>query len=227
MAKSFLFITPLTPSRLLTPLRKLLFEEYLKALKAQSYSNWNALLIGEENRSDGKIQYVSVKAESKEIKLIFAKEYVITMDPKPDYIIRLDDDDLINPDLLSHISGIEFDCYADQFHTFYDIMSGKISSQKRSFLPNTCVHKYIHAMAETGPEKIPLLQNDHSMWITYYKDKRLIYTPRAFPVYLRVLSPTTVTNGIYDRSGTVAEIYGNARENASRIQTESDIDRTK
>ncbi len=77
MSKRFLFIVPLTPKRLLTPLRNLLFEQFLNAMRNQSYSNWEAILIGEENKDDGNIKYVSLLAESKEIKLIFAKEYIL------------------------------------------------------------------------------------------------------------------------------------------------------
>lgn len=154
MSKRFLFITPLTPKRLLTPLRILLFEQFLSALHNQTYKNWEALLIGKEDKLDGNIKYVSLKAESKEIKLIFAKEYILNLKDKPDYIIRIDDDDLINPFILDRVSKSDFDCFADSYHSFYDLTSGMISLQKRDWFANTVIHKYQHAMKEIEEAKM-------------------------------------------------------------------------
>lgn len=194
MSKRFLFITPLTPKHLLTPLRELLFNQFLFALNNQSYPNWEAILIGDEEKTEGKIKYLKVQALSKEIKLIFAKEYILNLKEKPDYIIRIDDDDIINPFVLEKISGLEFDCYADNYHAFYDIVSGKISQQNRPWLANTVIHKYEHAMIEYGVDKTPLFLCDHSKsWHDYYKDKKVIFSSKKHPIYLRVLSPTSIT----------------------------------
>lgn len=224
--KRFLFITPLTPSKLLTPLRSMLFHEFLRGLNDQTYTNWQALLIGEEEKKEGNITYAKIKAESKEIKLIYAKEYILNMKVKPDYIIRIDDDDVINPHLLEKLSKIDFDCYADKFHSFYNIVSGKVCQKEKNWLANTVVHKFEHAMAEIGEDKLPLLTCDHSKeWYTYYKDRDLIFAPKKHPVYLRILSPTTVTSGIHNSTTVgVHDKYEEFKSKVIKMKVESDID---
>ena len=224
MDKSFLFITPLTPKRLITPLRILLFEQFIKSLQNQSYKNWEALLIGEEDRVDGNMKYISLKAESKEIKLIFAKEYILNLKTKPDYIIRIDDDDLINPFILERVALLNFDCYSDSHHAFYDLVSSRISLQKRSWFANTVIHKYEHAMILIGEDQIPLIQCDHSkIWHLFYKDKTVIYSERSAPIYLRVLSPTTVTSGIHAINKNIEEKYDDFKLNIVKLRATDDI----
>jgi hypothetical protein len=224
--KKFLFVTPLTPSKLLTPLRSKLYLEFIRSLNNQSYAHWQALLIGEEEKQDGNITYAKVKAESKEIKLIFAKEFIFGMDKKPDYIIRIDDDDVINPRLLERLSNMDFDCYADKFHTFYDVSSGKICQKEKGWLANTVVHKFEHSMAEIGEDKLPLLNCDHGKeWYSYYKDRKLVFAPKNHPVYLRVLSPTTVTSGIHNSTiVTIHDKYEEFKSKVVNLKKESDID---
>ena len=228
MNKKFLFVTPLTPKAFLTPLRKSLFEQFIESLKKQTYSNWEALLLGEESRIDGKIKYLSLGAESKEIKLIFAREYILNLPEKPDYIIRIDDDDIINPNILMRVSTLSFDCFADMYHAFYDLTTGKISLQKRSWMANTVIHKYEHAMCELNEDKMSLIQCDHSKdWIKYYENKKIIYADRKSPVYLRILSPTTVTSGIYGMNKSVSEKYTDFKNNIVKLKTKGDIDFTQ
>lgn len=195
---TYLIITPLTPSAMLSPLRKELFELYLEALKKQEYPHWSALLIGEEDKTDGNIRYVKAPASgvTKFHKLVFAADYIRALPEKPNYVIRLDDDDLISANLLQSLSGFEFDCFADKKHTFYDILSGQIAQQDRNWLANTVVHKTEHALSFFGSEQYPLLASDHSTtWLQYYKDKVIKYTSPEKPVYLRILSPTSITAG--------------------------------
>jgi hypothetical protein len=228
MGKSFLFVTPLTPSHLLTPLRKILFGHFLNSLKTQNYEKWQVLLIGEEEKVEGNLIWTKIKAGSKELKLAFAKEYILSMDVKPDYVIRMDDDDVINPNLLKNISQMSFDCYADAHHTFYDIVGAKVSQQHRSWLANTVVHKYQHAFTTIGKDSLPLLQADHSKdWTNYYKDKDLRFAPKGSPVYLRVLSPTTVTSGIFNSDTSekkLSEVYGDFMAKAANYKNAGDFD---
>lgn len=223
--KKFLFITPLTPTKLLTPLRKMLFQEFIRALNNQKYSNWQALLIGEEEKQEGNIVYAKIKAESKEIKLIFAKEYILNMDVKPDYIVRIDDDDVINPNLLEQLSKQDFDCYADKYHTFYDVVSGKICQSEKGWLANTVIHKLQHALTEIGEDKLALFTCDHSKeWLRYYKDRNLVFAPKNHPVYLRVLSPTTVTSGIHDiKNNSIYDRYEEFKSKVIKLKNRSDI----
>lgn len=227
MSKRFLFITPLTPKRILTPLRSLLFEQYINALKKQSYTNWEAILIGEEDNVDGNIKYLSVKAESKEIKLIFAKEYILSLKIKPDYIIRIDDDDVINPFVLERIADLDFDCYVDAHHAFYDLTTGMISLQKREWFANTVIHKYEHAMKEMEEDQIPLIQCDHSKaWVNFYKNKKILFADKRSPIYLRILSPTTVTSGIHGNNKSTLEKYDDFKSNVVKLRSLEDVDFT-
>jgi hypothetical protein len=198
--KSFLFIVPLTPSDYLTPLRKELFDLFLAALNGQKYKNWQALLVGEEDRTEGNMVYKKITGRSKEVKLMFAHEYISSLADKPDYIIRIDDDDLISPDVLQYVSdsAVDFDCMADKFHCYYDIVSGKICQVKNTWLPNTVIHKTEHALSKFGRDNIPLMLLDHSKdWMEYYSTKKIAWAEKNAPVYLRVMSPTTGTSNMH------------------------------
>ncbi len=193
--KKFIFITTLTPEQFLTPLRKSLFELYLQALQKQSYTNWEAILIGEFAKKDQNITYLRSEAVTKSDKLKVAFEYLSQLEIKPDYIIRLDDDDLISPDLLTRISTLDFDCYSDQYHSYYDITTASTSQQLRHWLPNTIIHKFEHGMAPYGESQLSLFMHDHSQaWHVYYADKKIVWAPKKHPVYLRIISPTTITS---------------------------------
>src|SRR4051812_13632626 len=105
--KKFLIIVPLTPARLLTPIRKKLFEVFLQNLQRVEYDDWQAILIGEQEGNTGKIKYKKIGAESKELKLVFARELMRDLKIKPDYVLRLDDDDLINPTIFKQLSNFD------------------------------------------------------------------------------------------------------------------------
>ena len=201
--KSFLFIIPLTPQSYLTPLRKELFSLFLSALKQQTYENWEVLLLGEEEKKDGKFTYIRTEAVTKEDKFLVAIDYLKSLKIKPDYIIRIDDDDLISPNVLKRASKLYFDCYSDRYHTFYDMSTGKISQSRREWLPNTVIHKFEHALANVRNSNEMLVDNnnfsliglDHNIyWEKYYRDKKILWSEIENPVYLRILSPTSITN---------------------------------
>lgn len=203
--KSFLFIVPLTPARFLTPLRKELFSLFLSSLKNQTYDNWEAFLFGEEEKTEGKIKFIKTQAITKGDKFLFAIEYIKSLKSPPDYIIRIDDDDLISPNVLTQVSNLDFDCYADKYHAFYDITSGKTSLSKRGWLPNTVIHKFEHVFVQVrksnevlvGNDNFSLLGLDHDVyWANYYQDKKILWSDKDHPVYLRILSPTSITSNI-------------------------------
>jgi len=205
--KKFLFITPLTPSRFLTPLRKELFLLFLNALKNQTYDNWEALLFGEEEKIDGKIKFIKTNALSKADKFLVAIEYLKSITRKPDYIIRIDDDDLISPNILHYVSQFNFDCYADKYHAFYDITSGKTSLSKREWLANTVIHKFDHVLVQVRKanevldknDNFSLLGLDHDVyWGNYYRNKKILWSDKDHPIYLRVLSPSSITSNIHE-----------------------------
>ena len=207
---SFLFVVPLTPMELMTPLRKELFNMFLASLKNQTYPNWEACLLGEEERIEGKIKFIKTEAVTKADKLLWTVNYLRNLKNKPDYVIRMDDDDLISPNILSRIAQLDFDCYADKYHTFYSLTTGKVSSNKRPWLANTVIHKYEHVFAEIRKPDEVLMDNDnfallgvdHDIyWKEYYQDKKLLWSDKDHPIYLRILSPTSITSKLPDNYG--------------------------
>ena len=201
--KRFLFIIPLTPPHLLSPLRKDLFSLFISALQRQAYENWEGLLFGEDEKADGKIKYIKTNAVSKEDKFLVAVDYLKSLNHKPDYVVRIDDEDLISPYALKYASQFDFDCYADKYHTFYDITTGKTTQNKREWLPNTIIHKFEHVLEEIrkpgdvliNNDNVSLLGLDHDIyWEKYYRDKKILWSDRSNPIYLRILSPTSITS---------------------------------
>jgi hypothetical protein len=179
----------------LSPLRRSLFEIYLEGLRKQTYTNWLAILVGEEDKREGNFIYLNTTAVSKTDKLKVAYDYILKMENKPDYIIRLDDDDLISPFSLERAALLNFDCYSDSYHSFYDITSSKTSQQVRNWLPNTVIHKYEHALAKYGNNQAPLFTQSHNIaWHEYYANKKVIFAAKRETIYLRIISPTTITS---------------------------------
>jgi len=214
--KKFLFVIPQSPKHIVTPFRQRLIDQSYRSLVSQTTDEWEALFLGEEERTEGNCHYIKSPFITKEEKLHFVVDLLLKEQNLPQYIIRFDDDDLIHPAVLSKLSGLQFDCYADLWHTFYDVSSGKCSAQKRAWLPNTVVHKTEHALASYGEyhyvvksdlRRPHLLQNDHSKWWhNYYKDKNVVYAPKEQPMYLRLLSPTSFT-AVAGNTGDEQEKY--------------------
>lgn len=202
MQVDYLFLIPLMPAEKLdaqrAALRRLCFSQ-LRALEA-SYRVW---LLGDMEDEIADFEFIKVKGVSKEDKLWEAGKILEAgYTPPAKYVVRLDDDDLINPEVFDALAGEEFDCCTDRHHTFYDLSSGKVSSQKRNWFPNTVIHRFKHAM-----QKVPvqggstlagksnfLFACDHSRaWHLYYADKSVEYTPKENPLYMRVLNPGSIT----------------------------------
>ncbi len=201
--KKFLFVIPQSPKRMVTPFRQRLIDISMRSLLEQQSSEWEALFLGEEERSERNLHFLKCPVETKEEKLHFAVDYLLAEKTLPEYIIRFDDDDIINPEALMHVGEDTFDCYADKLHKFYDASTGRVSNQKRDWLPNTIIHKAEHALAVYGEyhhvvksdkRRPHLLQNDHSKWWhKYYAEKKVAYASGESPLYLRILSPTSFT----------------------------------
>ncbi|MES2567384.1 MAG: glycosyltransferase family 2 protein [Bacteroidota bacterium] len=204
--KTYLFIIPLTPQFFLNFNRAEIQRKSFELLLAQSYSNWQAIIIGDELPLiliDNK-KFIHVKYEGiKEEKLQVATKYILENKVKADYIIRLDDDDFFNPFILKEIANKDFDIYTDKFHTFFEFGNQVFSRQIRLWFPNTCIHKFEHAMAVFGTlanpnikkinTQVRLIENDHSKLHPYYKGKKIMYSNRNNPVYVRVLNRESIT----------------------------------
>lgn len=204
---TFLFITHVTPSRLRSTLRQSLYELQKLSLSEQTYGNWKQLVIGEDDIVRNSYLEVKLQATTKadrnaELIKIYERKEVKELLENSDYILKLDDDDIISPTLLGSIASRDFDLYYDNFHTFYDITSNSITQQERGWIASSCVHKTAHALSKLdakGPDNYyqnSLLYSDHSKtWHTYYANKNKIAANPDHPVYLRVLSPTSITAG--------------------------------
>jgi hypothetical protein len=197
----FLFITHLTPVSKRSVLREKMFGIMQESLHKQTYKHWKALFIGEKEALAGKIKEVDI-TKSNDLSNIYLRTDVLEYINECDYIVKLDDDDVILPKTLEIASKFEFDCYCDAYHTFYDITSASLTQQKRSWIAATCIHRKEHAIMHQNGKQIAdnfihsIFYGEHGRdWINYYKHKNLIYAKRNNPLYVRILSPTSITAG--------------------------------
>jgi hypothetical protein len=212
--KDFVFIIPLTPSNVQSPFRKELFQLTLLSLKNQTSDNWQAILVGEYEKAEGNLIYIPAVSLDPDYKKVFrsneaftdkhfkidvALQYIAGQSRKPKYLIRLDDDDIFSPVILSKIENLNYDCYVDEYQALYDTASGKILFGKYSWFANTIIHKYEHAakfIPDQGYEAQPagaLINGRHNIaFHQYYKDKNVFFTSKKNPIYLRVLTSTSL-----------------------------------
>ncbi len=201
----FLFITHITPKAKRSAFRQALIDIYFKALNNQRYADWKVIVFGEEEKVEGKFHYFQLPDGTREERFVATKKLlsddaVQSLFSEADYVIKLDDDDIIAPDLLERLKTFDGDLYYDQHHTFIDSSSGTITQQKRDWVASTCVHKTKHILSAWNGQGASavgnLLYSDHSKaWHAYYGDKKIVAAEKNHPVYLRVLSPTSITSG--------------------------------
>lgn len=203
--KNFLFIIPRTPQSCRDDIRDNLWQICLEALQNQPYQNWKALVIGHEvGIPINNERFINIDFEgTKEEKLQKATEYIIQNNIPGDYIIRLDDDDIINPSILEKVSNLDFDLYVDKHQWFWHYESGQISNRVWNWFPNTGIHKREHALAEWGDyangnftrfkKQALLIENDHSQLHPFYKNKKVLFADKKHPVYLRTITSSSIT----------------------------------
>ena len=200
----FLFIIPRLPTRLRNSLRTSLYLQTLRSLKMQKSKNWKAIIIGDQNQNkdenDTRFIYIQADDFLKTDKLKIAINYLNEHpEEKPEYIIRLDSDDLINENYLYDIENLDdsFDLYYYEYHICMDPIYKKISYRKNSWIANTAIHKFEYAMTKCGPYMETLFFQDHDLyWHHFYKNKKTYKSPRQKPLYYRVLSPFTLTSSL-------------------------------
>lgn len=212
--KDFVFIIPLTPSNLQSAFRRRLFEIAVSALKSQKSDNWQALLVGEYEKIDGNLVYIPAVISDPDYKKHFRKDerftdkhfkidvalrYINSQAVKPKYLIRLDDDDIISPTAISRITDFSFDCYADKYQALIDSMTGKICFGEYPWFANTIIHKYEHSVTivpvadEYQPEG-SLINGRHDVaFHKYYSDKKVFYSSKLRPLYLRTLTMDSIS----------------------------------
>ncbi|HKL03378.1 MAG TPA: hypothetical protein VJ911_06865 [Cryomorphaceae bacterium] len=164
-------------------------------------TNRRVWLLGEIDTVPEGFEQIALDATTKEGKLVETCQILEdSFIPPARYIVRLDDDDLINPDLFDRLSKEEFDIACDTHHAFYDLSSGSVSYQKRPWIANTSIHNFKHAITKVKAsssdknaiDKNYLVASDHSQtWHKYYDSKEVRKLKKGEPLYLRVLSPNT------------------------------------
>ncbi len=202
MPVDYLFIVPLSPSHLLTEQRKQLQDLCFNQIeKLRSTKRVWLLGEGETNRKD--FEVLDLGGKSKEDKLFYLGQYLEKLDELPaKYLVRLDDDDLINPLVFDQLSAESFDVAFDQDHCFYDLSSGLASTQKRPWIANTCIHKIecaLQLVEKMGGSDLAegenyLMASDHSQaWHRFYANRRKVVTKIGEPLYIRVLNDESIT----------------------------------
>lgn len=227
MLNSFLFIIPLTPKTHLSPQRLALRKLCFNTLNNQSYSNWKAIIIGElsdEERLNEKFIKIDFEGQ-KEEKLQKATEYFLSSGLKCDYVIRLDDDDMFNPGILNDLKDKKFDLCVDKYHSFWDVSTGLISQKIMYWFPNSCIQDKKHAFSITGSfppgdykrfKAEPfLIENEHNDFHLYYnKDHTIIFSNKNSPVYLRSLSPDSITSSQANNYAEYLDNFGYWKKNS-------------
>lgn len=200
--KKFVFITTRNQHQYDHPLRSRLWTICLNTLQQQQSDNWEALVVGLDEKQEGNITYLKATGDTKKPKIKQALEYIAAQETPPEYLIRLDDDDLISATMLKELDGLKSDAFTDKYHLLYDITTGKSLQNDHTWFPNTCILGYQHAIQPFGPEQMPLFMYDHDKaWHQYFEGKNVGYAAKNNPVYLRIISPSTVSiSGTWDKS---------------------------
>jgi hypothetical protein len=197
----YLFLIPTSPNleegSLRRDLQKLCFEQ-VKKLNA-SFVVW---LLGEADLDHSHFKKIDCDGTIKEEKLKEAGDQLAKLPRLAKYLIRLDDDDLINPEVFDRLAKADFDIAFDRKHFFYDLATDLASSQKRNWIPNTAIMDFNHALtkieakggAQTEDGKNYLFACDHSRaWHPFFKGKQTVKEKE--PIYVRILNPQSITAG--------------------------------
>ena len=226
MENNYLFIIPLTPKSHLNKVRQELQKLCLSTLKKQTYSNWKALLVGsnlpEEALGDERFIHVAFEGK-KEEKLQKATQYILDKKNQSDYIIRLDDDDIFNPKILNEIKDLDSDLYVDKTQFFWNYETKQVASRTWYWFPNTCIHRTEHALAEYGDfaegdftkfrKNALLIENDHSKLHSFYIEKKVVFSNRRNPIYLRSITTSSITANNSNDHTSYINRFGNWKTN--------------
>ncbi len=195
----FLFLIPRTPVRYRNPVREELWLLCKKALLDQTSKDWKAIVIGDTKEDDlDPNHFLNIELDdcAKIAKLTKALSFIDSWEIKPEYLIRLDDDDIFSTVFLSLVQNLplKYDCYFDISHACIDLVYLKASNNKNTWMPNTVIHKYKYALEKCGKNNTPLiLQNHDEYWHIFYADKKVFSNSRNYPIYYRILTPFSIT----------------------------------
>jgi len=197
----FVFIIPRVPIKMRNSLRDELWEISKKSLLNQTSKNWKAIIIGDTKQENLNSEYfitLDFDDYSKKDKIKLALDFLKDNQSfQSEYLIRFDDDDIFSKKILLDIERLpnKYDCYYDEYHVYLDSVYLKLSHKKNSWIPNTAIHKYEHAITPCGKDNIQLLMQSHNeYWHIYYQNKNVFKTQKDNPLYFRNLTPFSLTS---------------------------------
>lgn len=204
MTVDYLFLIPLNPESASNDMRRALRKVCLEQVSRITASK-QVWLLGTDTSPVPGFEAIKTAGRSKEDKLFEAGFLLEKQAPSARYLVRLDDDDMVNPAVFDAAAAYpDFDCLYDNTHWFYDMSSGRCATQQRPWIPNTAIHAMEHAMKRVpaiggstlaGNENF-LFACDHSRaWHAYYTGMRTRTTDPNNPLYLRILSPRSRSAG--------------------------------
>lgn len=178
----------------MNPLRSRLQAAFKESLKQIKDDNCTTILLGEDDLTEGNLKYIKAPDGTKRERLTFALNYLKTHNIAYNYIARFDDDDLLNPNFISILQSLpEADCYYDKWHAYFDLYSAQHTHEPKDWMANTVFMKKEHALSVMKDGRT-LIEQDHAEeWYLYFEDKTLAAFPKERPIYLRILSPGSVT----------------------------------
>jgi hypothetical protein len=213
----YLFLIPTSPDlaedSLRKDLQKLCFQQVAK-LDA-SFVVW---LLGDADTDHPHFKSIDCKGTTKEEKLKESGDQLAALPQLAKYLVRLDDDDLINPMVFDELANRDFDIAYDRKHFFYDLATDLASRQKRDWIPNTAIMDFQKAMnkvesiggAETEDGKNYLFACDHSRaWRVFFDGGTIVHSKE--PIYVRILNPDSITataNGEFSENNYFRYLQG-------------------
>ena len=225
LSNKFLFIVALTPMEFLNPLRIRQQEVFLDSLKAVKYDNFQAILLGDKEDKVGKLTFVKSPNGSKGDRLKFALEYLKRNEIEYDYVARFDDDDVLNPNIFEIVNELpEADCFYDNWHAYYDLYSGEHTHEKKDWMANAILMKKEHALFVLADGRT-LVEQDHAQeWHLYFRHLKKTALPKLRPIYLRILSPGSVTANAKEEQNYQTYLAGQCKWNVRPVFKDFEFD---
>lgn len=211
----YLFLIPTSPNLAEDSLRKDLQKLCFQQVAALN-STFVVWLLGDAEVDHPHFKSIDCKGTSKEEKLKEAGDQLAKFPQLAKYLVRLDDDDLINFEQFDLLAKRDFDIAFDRKHFFYDLSTDLASNQKRAWIANTAITSYQKAMTKVDARSLSartdrsrtadtersrsvaedgknyLFACDHSQaWYPFFEGTQIVH-PKE-PIYARILNPESIT----------------------------------
>lgn len=197
-----LFIIPKTPKKFSSDFREELFLLTIESLLKQTFRSWNALIVTDDEKlkfKDDRLIVVNSFVLSKKEKIDVAIERIWPIRSNYQYVVRLDDDDIISSTILEDISRKKkFDVYLDLWQSFYHYETGGIAQSVFSFPANSVIIKTSVAFSNfnydgDGPRY--MINNQHNNYLFCPKINNIKVSRRNAPIYVRTVTSSSITAG--------------------------------